>query len=96
MSDDPAALKDIVVTTAQQHGWIVALATSSWAVVLRFLIGRHLRERRLVATRLDAIEKLLGRQDERLTNIEDRSRRRRRGDPPDPDPNLEDSDVFGS
>lgn len=93
MSDDPAALKDIVVTTAQQHGWIVALATSSWAVVLRFLIGRHLRERRLVATRLDAIEKLLGRQDERLTNIEDRSRRRRRGDPPDP--NLEDSDVFG-
>lgn len=82
------------MSTAQQHGWILTVATTTWAVVLRFLIGRHLRERRILASRLGKIEDLLSRQDERLNNIENRSRRRRRGDPPDPKPNLEDSDEF--
>jgi hypothetical protein len=93
VSDDPTALKDLMISTAQQHGWIVAIATSTWAVILRFLIGRYQRERRLLATRLGRIEGLLIRYDERLNNIEDRSRLRRRGDPPDRDRESDHDDT---
>lgn len=80
MSDDPATLKDIAQAAIAQHGWIIGAITTTWAVVLRALIGLHLADRKQLRTRLTSIEQLLVRQDQRLNTIEDRSRLRRRED----------------
>jgi hypothetical protein len=80
MSNDPGSLKDVAQAAFSQHGWIVAAATTTWAVILRALIGMHLAERKAVKTRLANIEEILSRQDERLKNIESRSTFRRRED----------------
>jgi hypothetical protein len=100
VSDDPSTIKDLLISTGQQHGWMIALATTTWAVVLRFFIGHLLRERRVLAARLVKIEGLLINQGKRIANIEARSQRRRRGDPPDPprfdSPPPESDDEFGT
>ena len=54
--------------------------TTTWAVVLRFLIGGLLADRKQIRKRLTNIEQILGRYDERLKNIESRSTFRRRED----------------
>lgn len=59
--------------SGEQWGWVVAVAASTWAVVLRFVIGHYIKIGEKLDKRLEKIE-------ERLTNIELRSRNRRKGD----------------
>jgi hypothetical protein len=94
MSEDPTNLTTMAATTLQQHGWIVAAVTSSWAVVLRVLIGQILEDRKQIRSRLTHIEAMLLRQDERLKSIEARSTFRRRYDRTDLlEDNNEENDV---
>lgn len=70
MSEVP--LKE-AVDALGQSGWAIALLTATWGIILRILVGRHLKATDDVAKRLTSIES-------RLSVIEDRSHRRRRGE----------------
>jgi hypothetical protein len=70
MSEVP--LKD-VADAVGQSGWAIALLTATWGIILRVLVGRHLKAADEVQKRLRSIET-------RLTNIEARSRLRRQED----------------
>jgi hypothetical protein len=69
MSEMP--LKD--VTDVVNSGWAVALLTATWGIILRILVGRHLRASDETRQKLAAIEA-------RLAAIEARSYQRRQGD----------------
>lgn len=71
--NDPSIVKEVSDVASSQAGWAVALLTATWGIVLRALIGRHLRAAESIQTRLGAIE-------QRLAIIEDRSHQRRKGD----------------
>jgi hypothetical protein len=64
-------LKDV----ADASGWWIAIATATWSLILRVVIGRYL-------TVLDETQKRLQKIEEHLAVIEDRSKRRRQGDAP--------------
>jgi hypothetical protein len=66
-------LKDIAEAASSQAGWVIALLTATWGIVLRAIIGRSLRTAEDTQLRLAAIE-------QRLAVIEDRSHQRRGGD----------------
>jgi hypothetical protein len=70
MSDIP--VKE-VADAVGQSGWAIALLTATWGIILRVLIGRHLKVADEVKQRLAAIET-------RLAVIESRSKLRRQGD----------------
>lgn len=82
MSDDPETIKEIAQSAIREHGWVVGFLTTTWAVILRAIIGGIAADRKLLRARLDNIEALLARQDERLKHIEQRSTLRRHSDPP--------------
>jgi len=66
-------IKEVTDAASSQAGWAVALLTATWGIVLRAIIGKHLKSSELTQSRLALIE-------QRLAVIEDRSRQRRRGD----------------
>lgn len=59
--------------SGEQWGWVVAIATSTWAVILRYVIGHYIKMGEKLDNRLEKIEG-------RLSNIEARSYNRRQGD----------------
>jgi len=70
MNDEPAKS---MLDAASQSGWVIALLTSTWGIVLRFVVGRYTRAADRLEDRLIGIEN-------RIANIESRSHSRRRGD----------------
>jgi hypothetical protein len=69
MSDDPKNLLD----SLSHSGWVIALLTGTWGVVLRFVIGRYAEAADRLENRLRSIET-------RITVIESRSHNHRRDD----------------
>lgn len=71
--NDTGVVKEVAEAASSQVGWAVALLTATWGIVLRAIIGKHLRSAERTQLRLAAIE-------QRLAVIEERSHQRRRGD----------------
>lgn len=94
MNDDPGSAKDLIDTASQHSGWVVSVAVGTWAIVLRWLLGRHdLRERERNAWIVSVDERLAegagqrviimqtqGDMLRRLKEIERRSHNRRKED----------------
>jgi hypothetical protein len=71
--NDTSIVKEMAEAASSQAGWAVALLTATWGIVLRAIVGKHLRAAENTQLRLAAIE-------QRLAVIEDRSHQRRKGD----------------
>lgn len=77
MSDDPKGMVDL----ASAHGgWIAAFLLGTWGIILRALVGRHLRREEKHQDWVKAVDKHLLKIDGRLEVIESRSHNRRRED----------------
>jgi hypothetical protein len=83
MSDE----KDILDIARSNSGLIGTFLMGTWAVILRFLIGRHVKHRDEEKLWIEKVNMLLSSLQEgqsdiraRLTEIESRSHQRRRGD----------------
>jgi hypothetical protein len=80
VSDDPNSVKDIADMASAHSGWFAAFLVGTWGIVLRALVGRHIRREE---KQRDLDEKTLNRLaliEQRLAVIEARSHDRRRED----------------
>lgn len=87
MNDNPGSANEFV-DLVTHNGWVAAVIATTWGVLLRWLIGRYQRREEEFKKWTDSVNKELVKIRERLTVIEGRSFRRRRGDygPSDDDP----------
>jgi hypothetical protein len=61
-------------------GWVIAIAVSTWGIILRAVLGYHVKAADKLEARLKNIESQLALIDLRLNDIEGRSHRIRKGD----------------
>ena len=72
--------KDIIEIASANSGWVAAFLLGSWGVVLRALVGRHLKREDDQREWVSKVDNHLSMIEQRLAVIESRSHSRRRAD----------------
>jgi len=67
--------------TSENWGWLMAIAATTWGIALRFIIGHYVGVAKAQKAIAEKIESRLISIESRLSRIEERSLRRRKGDP---------------
>ncbi len=85
MQDHESTWQALLDAASQHGGWVVAIMTATWGVVLRTVVGRYERNAADERARNAMIDQSLHNINERLSRIEGRFAER--------DRHLDDSDV---
>ena len=72
--------KDLVDIASANSGWVAAFLLGTWGVVLRALVGRHLKREDDQREWVSKVDNHLSMIEQRLAVIESRSHNRRRAD----------------
>lgn len=69
------------IISGENAGWLIALVTTTWGIVLRYVIGHYIGVAKAQKQIADKIQLQLTSIENRLTVIESRSFYRRKADP---------------